>query len=147
MNPELRQVLDSLPADEPRSRLEPYREVIFRWRRQGRSYRRMQKLLTEHCAIQVSASMLFKFVKSRSRPRKPEREIGPQPPRIPSEPEQRDQLAASGRHPKLSPAEAARQRALLEALREKPVVVPDLRKRFVYDPDEPLILGQALKDE
>jgi hypothetical protein len=146
MNPELRQVLDNLPADEPRSRLEPYREVILRWRRQGRSYRRMQKLLTDHCAIQVSTSMLFKFVKSRSRPRKPHRETEPQPPRIPSEPEQMNQLAVSGLHPKLLPAEAARQRALLQALREKPVVIPDVRKRFVYDPDEPLILGQALKD-
>ena len=79
MNPELFETLDNLPADEPRSRLEPFREVILRWRRQGRSYRRIQTLLADHCSLQVSTSMLFKFVESRSRPRKRATEIEYQP--------------------------------------------------------------------
>ena len=79
MNPELFETLDNLPADEPRSRLEPFREVILRWRRQGRSYRRIQTLLADHCSLQVSTSMLFKFVESRSRPRKRASEIEYQP--------------------------------------------------------------------
>jgi hypothetical protein len=47
---------------------------------------------------------------------------------------------APTKYAKLSPEESARQRALIQELRNKPVVVPEVRKRFVYDPDEPLIL-------
>ena len=63
---ELEAIYNSTPADEPRSRLEQYRELIFKWRQQGRSYRRIQALLVAHCQLQVSASMLAKFVKTRT---------------------------------------------------------------------------------
>ena len=36
-------IYESIPADEPRSRLELYRELILHWRRQGRSYRRIRR--------------------------------------------------------------------------------------------------------
>ena len=148
MNPELFETLDNLPADEPRSRLEPFREVILRWRRQGRSYRRIQTLLADHCSLQVSTSMLFKFVESRSRPRKRATEIEYQPAALSLlDPTTAGQTAGTGRHNKLSRAELARQRALLEALRDKPVVVPEVRKRFTYDPEEPLIIGRPWKEE
>jgi hypothetical protein len=45
-----------------------------------------------------------------------------------------------GRYTKLSPDQLVKQRALIQNLRNKPVVVREVRKRFVYDPDEPLIL-------
>ena len=45
---ELLQLLENLPPDEPRSKLEPFRAYILRWRRQGRSYRRIQEILREH---------------------------------------------------------------------------------------------------
>ena len=47
MNSELQRIFDSVPEDEPRSHLEPYRELILRWRRQGRSYRRIRQLLID----------------------------------------------------------------------------------------------------
>lgn len=145
MNAELQRIFDSTPNDTPRSRLEPYRELILRWRRQGRTYRRIKTLLADQCSIQVSTTMLFKFVKSRSRPHKIEPEDEPQlldttsPDRI--GPEQAVQKST-----KLSPEEVARQRGLIQALRNKSVVVPEVRKRFVYDPDEPLILDRTIKD-
>jgi len=71
MNPELQRIYDSLPEDEPKSRLEPYRELILRWRRQGRSHKRIAGFLRDQCKIRVSGEAVRKFVKLRSRPRKP----------------------------------------------------------------------------
>ncbi len=147
MNAELQRIFESIPEDTPRSRLDPYRELILRWRRQGRTYRRIKTLLADQCSIQVSTTMLFKFVKSRSRPRKAEPDTEPQ--LILLEPASPDQVAkeqADQQSIRLSSEEVARQRALIQALRDKPVVVPEVRKRFVYDPDEPLILDRTIKD-
>ena len=71
MNPELQRIYDSVPEDEPKSRLEPYRELILRWRRQGRSHKRIAGFLRDQCKIRVSGEAVRKFVKLRSRPRKP----------------------------------------------------------------------------
>jgi len=51
---ELFKLLENLPPDEPRSKLEPFRAVILRWRRQGRSYRRIQEILLEQCKVEVA---------------------------------------------------------------------------------------------
>ncbi len=75
MKPELQRVYEDIPADPPRSRLEPYRELILRWRRQRRTYRRIRTLLADQFSISVSTTTLFKFVKGRSRPRKAEPEL------------------------------------------------------------------------
>ncbi len=77
MREDLQLIYDSVPPDEPRSRMEPYRELILRWRRQGRTYRKIQTLLAERCSVVVSTTSIFKFVKGRSRPNResPDAEI------------------------------------------------------------------------
>jgi hypothetical protein len=75
ITPELQQVLDHLPAKRPRSILDPFRPFILRWRRDGRTYRDIQQILAVECKVQVTYQMLFKFVKLRSRPRKPQPDI------------------------------------------------------------------------
>jgi hypothetical protein len=124
---DLQRVLESLPVAEPRSRLEPFRTFILRWRREGRSYRNIQEILASQCGLSVSYETLRKFVKLRSRPRKVQPEI-------------EVQGEAHSQSTTVSPDEIARQRALIQDLRSKPVVIREVRKRFVYDPDEPLIL-------
>jgi hypothetical protein len=141
MKPELQKIFESTPAEDPRSRLEPYCEAILRWRRQGRSYRRICQLLCDRFGTNVSKSALYKFVQRRSRPRKIQPEI-----ELQSDPEQTDQPVPPKRHTKLSPEEVAQQRALIQDLRSKPVVVREVRKRFVYDPDEPLILEKRKQE-
>jgi hypothetical protein len=79
VTPELQQLLDNLPADEPRSRLEPFKPFILRWRRQGKTYRRIAEILTNECKVSVSHIGVRKFVKRAARPRKtqPDLEIEP----------------------------------------------------------------------
>jgi len=74
---ELLKLLENLPPDEPRSKLEPFRAIILRWRRQGRSYRRIQEILREQCQIEVAYETLRKFVQRRQRPRTAEAELEP----------------------------------------------------------------------
>ena len=71
---ELLKLLENLPPDEPRSKLEPFRAYILRWRRQGRSYRRIQEILREQCQLEVAYETLRKFVQRRQRPRTSEPE-------------------------------------------------------------------------
>jgi hypothetical protein len=79
VTPELQQVLDNLPAKRPRSILDPFRPFILRWRREGRTYREIQQILAVECRVQVTYQMLFKFVKQRSRPRKPQPDLEIEP--------------------------------------------------------------------
>ncbi len=142
MDENLQQMLDSVPEDEPRSHLEPYRDVILRWRRQGRSYRRICKLLAKKCGVKVAYGPLYRFVQRRSRPRKIQPEL---------QPELVNDGAAAVRpedlpqgevisYTKLSPEEATAQREFVRALRNKPVIVStgDPPPLFVYDPSKPL---------
>jgi hypothetical protein len=77
MEESLESIYASVPPDPPRSRLEPYRELILRWRRQGRTYRRICQLLHDNCDLKISYLALYEFVQSRSRPRKSEPEPEP----------------------------------------------------------------------
>ena len=71
---ELVKRLENLPPDEPRSKLEPLRELILAWRQQGRSYRRIQQILREHCQMDVAYETLRRFVQRRETSRSAEPE-------------------------------------------------------------------------
>ena len=71
---ELLKRLENLPSAEPRSKLEPLRVYILRWRQQGRSYRRIQRILREHCHMDVAYETLRRFVQRRENSRSTEPE-------------------------------------------------------------------------
>jgi hypothetical protein len=77
MKPELEQIYAETLENEPRSKLDPYCEPILRWRRQGKSYRAIVKLLADKCNLKVAKTPLMRFVKRRSRPRKSQPELEP----------------------------------------------------------------------
>ena len=67
MTVDVPQIFVDAPADEPRSRLEPYRAQILLWRRHGKSYRKIQKLLAEKCDLKIGTMTLHEFVQRRKR--------------------------------------------------------------------------------
>jgi hypothetical protein len=69
---EIEEILKSIPEEEPRSQLEPYRELILRLRRQGRTYHRILEIINEKFAVQVAYATLYDFIQRRSRPRNEE---------------------------------------------------------------------------
>jgi hypothetical protein len=129
----LQQIFDSVPEDEPRSRLEPYRELILQWRRQGRSYRGIQKLLSDKCQITIAYEPLRRFVKRRSRPRKPQIETVTDLPAMTSPPE-----PGHPAKPNL-PVSAEEKAAQIEFIRglNTPVIEEQPKPRWTFDPEKP----------
>lgn len=142
---ELQRIYDSEPEDQPRGRLEPYRELILRWRRQGRTYHRIRELLAVRCKVTVAYVTLYRFIKRSSRPRKVKPELENEL-TIPQAVEHLPANPPARKSGKLSAEDAAQQRVLIQTLRNKPVVVHEVRKRYEYDPDEPLTLEPTKKD-
>lgn len=140
MNPELQRIYDNVPEDRPKSRLEPYRELILRWRRQGRSHRRIAGFLREECKVRVSGEAVRKFVNLRSRPRKAQPDLEIEPATV--QPVERSSAAVSAveRIPRMSIEE---RRAQADAIRAnfKPLFAKqEIKPLFDYDPDKPLTL-------
>jgi hypothetical protein len=126
VTPELQQVLDNLPEDEPRSRLDPFKPFILRWRRQGKSYRKIRQMLQVECKVTVHHETLRKFVKLRSRSRKlqPDLEIEP----ATAQPVESSSAAVSSveRKPRLT----AEERAALRASYDQPLFPTEEKKPF-----------------
>jgi len=60
-------IVDSLPEKRPRSRLEPYAELIDQLRKLGRTYREIERILSEKCGIHAPRCTINDFVRKRSR--------------------------------------------------------------------------------
>ena len=134
LSEELVKRLENLPPDEPRSKLEPLRELILAWRQQGRSYRRIQQLLREKCKVDVAYETLRRFVQRRQRPDWPalETETFPSPVTPVS-------TASMDRH--------AEARERIRKIKAEPVPVREpVKLLFEYDPDKPLTIDRSNKD-
>jgi hypothetical protein len=66
MNAELERVYDETPQPAPLSRLEPYKELILRWRRDGHSFPAICKLLGKQ-GVQITKEPLRQYVRRRIR--------------------------------------------------------------------------------
>ena len=60
-------ILNSLPAKESRSRLEPHSELITEMRKRGHSYREITQVLKKACGLKVGTSTVNDFVLTRSK--------------------------------------------------------------------------------
>jgi hypothetical protein len=69
MNESLRQLLDSVTDAPPRSKLEPYTDVIRELRRKRQTYQQISRFFAEHLGIAVASSTIHAFVKVRARRR------------------------------------------------------------------------------
>jgi hypothetical protein len=142
---ELQRALDNLPPNETRvSCLEPLRTNILRWRREGRSYRKIQQILASECRVSITYESLRQFVKRRTKPRKtklepelqfeseqPTSSIGPPP-------------ATTGK--RLTAEERAAQVAYIRSLNKPAVAEGKPKLLFDFDPDKPRT-NQPKKDE
>ena len=134
--PDFREILDNLPQKPPRSRLEPYRELILEMRRRGRPLREIAQVLGEKCGVRVAPSTIHDFVNvSSSRERK-------------SEPKTLGRTRASklippGSRPRdPGPDEVELRIAALKARETHPQTVPE---RFQFVSGEPLRLPKPPK--
>jgi hypothetical protein len=139
MDTDLKKILAELPIKPPRSRLEPYREFIEELRSRGRTYRDIAGILAEKCALQVTASGVHDFVRTRTRAkdRSDGRDSKSNPLPI-SKP-----VAAE-----TSPASASRDEVQrkIAALKARNTAANPGPPAFEYDPDQPLRLKRPTRE-
>ena len=129
MDTKFAEILDSLPPKTPRSRLEPYRELIREMRRRGRTYREIAQVLGERCQVRIAPSTVQEFVIRRARSKPPAstlKEIGEQ--------------AAAEPPAKARPATTSTEvQARIQALKQRdPATDKASKPVFAYDENEPL---------
>jgi hypothetical protein len=130
MDEKHRSILEALPDKSPRSRLEPYHELIFELRQRGRTYREIERILADQCQFKVSCSAINNFVRNDVRKKKklPQR---PMPGAI-------ERVATNVANGQNLPSDEVYRR--IAELKQQPVVSQEIPEAFRYDPDEPLHL-------
>lgn len=138
MDAKFKEILDGLPSKRPRSRLEPYGELISELRRRGRTYRDIAHILGEKCQVQVTASGVHDFVRTRSRVKgkSTKRFVIGSMKTVPTAP-----IVPSTRK---SSADAEVQRRI-EALKARKAVTKAAPDKFRFDPTQPLRLKKPGK--
>ena len=143
MDDKFEAILKSLPSKEPRSRLEPYRELITEMRRRGRTYREIAHVLKKACGLKVGASTVNDFVLARA---KPKAKPSPSPSRTIATKKNMEELTGTYKdtearertgRPQKAPESIART---LKDLKDRPLKTSTKKPLFEYNPDEPLRL-------
>jgi len=139
MDTDLKKILAELPIKPPRSRLEPYREFIEELRSRGRTYRDIAGILAEKCAVQVTASGVHDFVRTRTRAKDGSDGRGTKSNPLPvSKPVEAETSPASA-----SRAEVQRK---IAALKVRNTAANPGPPPFEYDPDQPLRLKRSTRE-
>ncbi len=142
MDPTLQAILDSLPPKVPRSRLEPYRELIREMRRRGRTYREIAQVLAERCEVTVAPSTVHDFVRVRSQKSKAKPPTAFAEAAVSADPRLLPEATKAAENSS-SPDETRRK---IEALKQRSVPLEAAKKVFEYNPEEPLrLLPHAAK--
>jgi len=136
-------ILNSLPIKKPRSRLEPYSELITEMRERGRTYREIAQVLRKSCGLKVGASTVNDFVlrRANSRTKPPasvSKTIGTQKNKRALTGTYKDAEAhkGTGRHQKAPEGILS----TIKELKDRPLKTPANKLLFEYNPDEPLRL-------
>ena len=132
MTERLQQIFEESPQDQPRSMLDPYRKLIFRWRRQGRTYRRIRDVLAEKCGVETDVANVYRFARRRVRANT-ETEEAQREQAVNSETSVSDSAVR-----RRSPEEIAAERARIAALRSKPPTETSQEIVFVFDESKPI---------
>jgi hypothetical protein len=133
MDPIISRLLDDLPDNPPRSKLEPHADVIAALRRKRHTYREIAEFFREHLSITVSPSTIHDFVRVRRGQGK--RNVGSAQEGVPTDPKALHRPMAT-ENPSAAD-EAARQR-IAALKRRAPAEEP--QPLFKYEEDEPLKL-------
>jgi hypothetical protein len=139
MDDKFQDILDSLPEKPPRSRLEPYTELIGELRRRGRTYREIRHILAEKCGTQVSVSTLHGFLRVQSRvKKKPAKRQPTALAKISPNAVTLKTMGVNATRQARPPIDEVQQRIVGLKLRSTPANAGP--QQFQYDPNEPLRL-------
>ena len=149
MDPAFQAILNALPANPPRSRLEPYRELILEMRKRGRSYRETASVLRHACDIRVGTSTINDFVLCQTKSRST-RKISATTARATTN-KNSVELRSTYKDRKDIQGHISTPKALegiarnIKEVRDKPPHTREKKLLFEYNPDEPLRLQRNQK--
>jgi len=136
MDDNVKEILDRLPAKQPRSRLDPHAALIEEMRRRGRTFAEIARVLAEECKISTCPSNIHHFVKHRVRMARLARRaitkrdvsgtVAPPP-------------VAAGKTV-LQPTTSTDAARKIAALKQRKLQPAPASEGFDYDPNEPLRL-------
>jgi hypothetical protein len=136
-------ILNNLPAKQPRSRLEPYSELITEMRKRGRTYREIAHVLKKDCGFKVGTSTVNDFVLARSKSKaKPTVSIS----RTIATKKNMEGLRNTYRDTEDRRGTTRPRKALkgitrsIKELQDRPLKTSTKKVLFEYNPDEPLRL-------
>jgi hypothetical protein len=135
MDDRLKAILESVPKKHPRSKLEPFTELIRQLRRRGHTYRGIARILTEKCDMVVASSTVVRFAATLARNK---RKYSKHPDRTKS----RSEVPPIVEVNVTSAALDANLWKRIEALKKQPAKIANSSKQFQYDPDQPLQLSR-----
>ncbi len=136
-------ILNSLPTKEPRSRLEPYSELITEMRRRGRTYREIAQALKKACGLKVGSSTVNDFVLARS---KSKAKASLSTSGTIATKKNVEGLTGTYKNAEDPKSTARPQKAFegiartIKDLKDQPLKTPAKKLLFEYNPDEPLRL-------
>lgn len=133
LNRHFEEILACVPEKPPRSRLEPYRELIEELRRRRVTFREITEILKEKCGVSVTRAGIHDFLKTRgaARDATPNRQ-----PRCPVRP-----VATS----EIGSVKAAQLKQHANSAKTQQPRIDSEATDFTYDPAEPLQLGNRSK--
>jgi hypothetical protein len=143
MDAKFEAILNSLPAKEPRSRLEPYGELITEMRKRGRTYREIANVLKKTCGLKVGASTVNDFVLARS---KSTAKRLPSASRTIATNKNKQGLRSTCKDTEAREGTGRPQKAsegiarTIKELKDRPLKTRAKKLLFEYNPDEPLRL-------
>jgi hypothetical protein len=136
-------ILNNLPAKQPRSRLEPYIELIIEMRKRGCTYREIAHVLKKDCGFKVRTSTVNDFVLAR-RESKAKRSVSIS--RTTATNKNMEGLTGTYKDTEDHKSTGWRQKApegiamSIKELKDRPLKTSTKRVLFEYNPDEPLRL-------
>jgi hypothetical protein len=149
MDPRFQTILNNLPARPPRSRLEPYHQLILEMRKRGRSYREITRVLKQSCNIRVGTSTVNDFVLARTKSTNKRTTIAT--PELVGARKDKKRLIRTYKTQKVVQGVVSTPKALeditrkIKAVKEQPPATRKKNLLFEYNPDEPLRLQRNQK--
>ena len=134
MRKDLEAILDSLPAQPPRSRLDPYADLIEEMRRRNWTYRAIAEVLAEKCDLKVAPSNIHHFVRQR------ELRMASKPETVRKVDAGERKSAPSSNGDRTDKEHDDEVRARIDALKRRQESKSPARKAFEFNPAEPLRL-------
>lgn len=146
MDDKFEAILKNLPSKEPRSRLEPYRELITEMRKRGRTYREIAHVLKKACGLTVGASTVNDFVLAGANSKA---KTSPSISRTTETKKNMEGLTGTYKNTEACEGTVRPQKGLegiartIKDLKERPLKTSAKKPLFEYNPDEPLRLQRS----